>query len=199
MSDEMSAYEKDLEAWKQSNINNQTREQGLRENNTRQTMSLAPNFTHYTTTVSNIDQGLVPPDKVYGWLPLSVRGESLAGDVNNKIRLGWKPVPPTRHAELTLPKVMQTIYGKESELYSQTVFDRGRILMEMDLSQWNALQDSYRNADAIKRQDVDRINQEASYSHYGKRNTIEFYGNYGNAYPTTQYNEIPHVGMTFNR
>lgn len=68
----------------------------------------------------------IPPDKVYIFARLKVRGQEDQDRINSLHQDGWDPVPRSRHPEFVPPK----IWGENNILDKYIVIDGCNLLME---------------------------------------------------------------------
>lgn len=72
---------------------------------------------------------IVPRDKVYRFVAVSVQGMPTPDKWTRRSRAGWKAVPRSRHVDLW-PYVPMP--GQTMDAYADVIFEGGQILMECD-------------------------------------------------------------------
>lgn len=114
------------------------RELDERQHNTRE-KNMRDSIASYYLSPSCINIDIIPDGMMYAWKPINCNGKPLSNQFEMSSRLGWKPVPKSRHPELSVSNELMRIIDKD-RADDDHVHDRGRILMEIPLEQFEAIQ-----------------------------------------------------------
>lgn len=77
----------------------QTRETEERQNNTRETTEVTPDFSFITQGLTYFPTELIPAGFVYAWGARAVEGHAMKEQVKRYERKGWHAVPSERHPD----------------------------------------------------------------------------------------------------
>lgn len=103
-----------------------------------------PSMVYVNKTTSNLDLSLVPEGMRYAKIAKSTRGVDLGANIQEAVRLGYRPVPKSRHPELCLA---DDILGKMGQRTGGTDYleDKDHIFMEIPLEKYAEIENHERN------------------------------------------------------
>lgn len=125
---------------KETNKDLRHREGNERQNEDREREG-RPSLIPYHFTMSNVNRELIPPGYEWGWLAITIHGQNQRNSMEQSYWDGWRPVLRSKYPQLSLPDELEKYLPKsENTPHSDCIIDRGRMLCEIKIEDYERIQ-----------------------------------------------------------